>query len=97
MSPREQMMQAEMARLAKVMHKARMERRRQVQLARNERGTHFEPVYCKVNRASWRIGKLQMIPKEPYIKFKIPGINKPFLMHPTKGRRRVTEYERQER
>lgn len=38
-----------------------------------------------------------MVPKEPYIKFSFPGNNVSFLMHPTKGKRRVTEYERQER
>ena len=73
-----------------------LQQRRARQQARNARGSHFEAVYYSLNSASLLKSRLQMFRKEPYLKVVVSGMFVR-LLHPTKGWREVTEYERQER
>ena len=85
-----------MTAISKDTHTIRMAARRARQQLRNARGSHFEAVYYSLNSASLLKSRLQMFRKEPYLKVVVSGMFVR-LLHPTKGWREVTEYERQER
>lgn len=86
-----------MTAISKSTHMIRMAARRARQRARNARGSHFTPIYYGFKSASSRKMMMGMHPKDTYLKLFVSGISTPMLVHPTKGKRRVTEYERQER